>query len=264
MTDLSLDRPFSTQPKRFRPAAPAPLDHEPTLREMFSPKAAKNLLTVLPRAAYQVPYRRVRMLHMLWHGVSDPDAIKRVLLDNAQNYQRPSLIRRAMRPTVGEGLLTAEAGGWLNEWARRTRHIACALLVISQHLSDFANPQGQALLRNSVLRLLFHTSHDELTELGDALGLHGEDLAEISALQTRKGEHSTCFVDSEAHGRAVVRVLLSDLEYWACSADPERDQPLRALALAETGGDPWAALARLADPSWHYQRARELAAERAA
>lgn len=112
MTDLSLDRPFPIPPRRFRPAAPEPLDHEPTLREMFSPRAAKNLLTVLPRAAYQVPYRRVRMLHMLWHGISEPEAIKRVLLDNAQNYRRPSLIRRAMRPTVGEGLLTAEADGW--------------------------------------------------------------------------------------------------------------------------------------------------------
>ena len=53
--------------------------------------------------------------------------------------------------------MTPAAGAWLNEWARRTRHIACALLVITQHLADFNNPQGRALLRNSVLRLLFHT-----------------------------------------------------------------------------------------------------------
>ena len=51
-------------------------------------------------------------------------------------------------------LLTPAAGAWLNEWARRTRHLACALLVITQHLSDFANAQGEALLRNSVLRVV--------------------------------------------------------------------------------------------------------------
>ena len=104
-------------------------------------------------------------------------------------------------------LLTPAAGAWLNEWARRTRHIACALLVITQHLADFDNPQGRALLRNSVLRLIFHTSHDELAEVGDALGLHPEDLDAIGALETRKGEYSTCLLDSEVHGRATVRIL---------------------------------------------------------
>jgi len=155
-------------------------------------------------------------------------------------------------------LMTPAAGAWLNEWARRTRHIACALLVISQHLSDFANAQGRALLRNSVLRLLFHTSHDELSEIAEVLDLQPEDLAEISALQTRKGEHSTCLLDSEAHGRATVRIFLSDIEYWACSADPERDQPLRELALRETGGDAWAAMRLLVDPAWHQAQAQRL------
>jgi hypothetical protein len=156
-------------------------------------------------------------------------------------------------------LLTAEAGGWLNEWARRTRHIACALLVITQHLEDFANPSGRALLRNSVLRLLFHTAHDELDGVRDALGLHDEDLQAISALETRKGEHSTCLLDSEAHGRTTVRIHLADIEYWACSADPDRDQPLRALAIADADGDPWNALRLLVDPAWHHQRAQQLA-----
>jgi hypothetical protein len=155
-------------------------------------------------------------------------------------------------------LLTPEAGSWLNEWARRTRHHACALLVITQHLEDFANPQGRALLRNSVLRLQFHTSHDELHGVRDALGYHDEDLQAIAALQTRKGEYSTCYLDSEAHGRSTVRIYLSDIEYWACSADPDRDQPLRALALAEANGEAWGAMCRLVDPSWHHARTAEL------
>ncbi|RKQ92970.1 hypothetical protein C8N24_2827 [Solirubrobacter pauli] len=155
-------------------------------------------------------------------------------------------------------LLTPAAGAWLNEWARRTRHLACALLVISQHLADFANAQGRALLRNSVLRLIFHTAHDELAEARDALGLEDEDLEEIAALETRKGEYSTCLLDSEAHGRATVRIFLSDIEYWACSADPERDQPIRELALAESDGDAWRAMRLLCDPAWHQARAEEL------
>jgi hypothetical protein len=127
--------------------------------------------------------------------------------------------------------------------------------VITQHLGDFDTPQCRALLRNSVLRLLFHTSHSELAELADTLGLHPEDLEAIAALETRKGEYASCFLDSEAHGRTTVRIYLSDIEYWACSADPDRDQPIRALALNEAGGDAWQAMRRLVDPDWHHRHA---------
>jgi hypothetical protein len=159
-----------------------------------------------------------------------------------------------------KALMSPAAGAWLNERARRTRHIACALLIITQHLSDLANPQGHALLRNSVLRLLFRTSHDELAYVQDTLGLHPEDLDLIEQLETRKGEYSSCFIDSEAHGRTRARIYLGDMEYWTCSADPHRDQPIRELALKEAHGDPWEALRRLVDPAWHRDRAAALTA----
>jgi hypothetical protein len=154
-------------------------------------------------------------------------------------------------------LMTDAAGQWLNEWARRTRHIETALLVITQHLADFDNPQGAALLRNSVLRLIFRTSPGELAGVKDALGLHAEDLETITRLETRKGEYSTCLLDSEAHGRAVVQLHLGDIEYWTCSADPHRDQPLRHRAMLEADGDAWEALRRLVDPAWHIAIAEE-------
>lgn len=155
-------------------------------------------------------------------------------------------------------LMTEAAGQWLNEWARRTRHIETALLVITQHLADFDNAQGAALLRNSVLRLIFRTSPGELAGVRDALALNPEDLDTITRLETRRGEYSTCLLDSEAHGRAVVQLHLGDMEYWTCSADPHRDQPLRHAALAECNGDAWGALRRLVDPEWHLARAERV------
>ena len=157
-----------------------------------------------------------------------------------------------------KALMSPAAGAWLNDWARLTRHRETALFVITQHLEDFANPQGAALLRNSVLRLMFRTSHEELAYVQGALGYQDEDLHAIAALETRKGEYSTCYLDSEAHGRAQVRLFLSDLEYWTCSADPHRDQPIRHLALQEAGGDAWEAMRRLVDPAWHQARAEAL------
>jgi hypothetical protein len=55
-------------------------------------------------------------------------------------------------------------------------------------------------------------------------------------------------------------LLLGDIEYWTCSADPQRDQPIRRLAVQEAAGDPWDALRLLVDPAWHQRRAEQLTA----
>jgi cytochrome P450 len=144
MTDATLTY-TPVPPVRFRPSAPEPLEHEPSLFELFQPEAARNPLTVIPRIAYEIPYRRVRMLHTVWHGIGDPEAIKRCLLDNAQNYERPRLIRRAMRSTIGEGLLTAEGENW-----RSQRRLMAP--VFSPHAVEAFMPLFAMLAERSVDR----------------------------------------------------------------------------------------------------------------
>jgi hypothetical protein len=128
-------------------------------------------------------------------------------------------------------------------------------------LEDFDNPQGHALVAQSVLRVYFRTSRLSLGYIREASGLDDSELETITKeLQTQKGDFSEAYIDSEAHGRARVRIYLSDLEYWAVSSDPERDQPIRHLALAQSGGDPWGALRLLVDPAWHHEQARAITA----
>lgn len=115
MTFVNATTALAAPPIRFRPAAPEPVERDLTLFELLRPGVAKNLLNAVPRAAYHEPYRRVRMLQFVFHGVSDPDAIKRVFLDNAANYRRPGLVQRLLRPMTGEGLLTAEHEAWRNQ-----------------------------------------------------------------------------------------------------------------------------------------------------
>ena len=52
------------------------------------------------------------------YQVSHPDDVKRVLVDNAQNYQKTALMQR-LRPVLGEGLLLSEGDFW-----RRQRRLA--------------------------------------------------------------------------------------------------------------------------------------------
>lgn len=142
------------------------------------------------------------------------------------------------------------AGQWLNEWARRVRHIATALVAITQHLSDFKNEQGRALLRQAQWNLVFGADDDELSEVRADLGLSAEEQEIIGDLTTIQGQFASAYLVSK-RGRGTVRIQLADLEYWMCSADPRRDQPLRSLALRQTGDDAWQALRLLVDPDWH-------------
>ena len=59
-------------------------------------------------------------------------------------------------------------GEWVNDLARRSRHLGLFLVAISQQLSDFAGQYGKALLRNSTQQLFLRQSPDELAYVQDA------------------------------------------------------------------------------------------------
>lgn len=146
---------------------------------------------------------------------------------------------------------TKAAGGWLNEYARRSRHYALWLIFVTQHLKDLATVQGQALLESAQLRMLFRNTRKDLGGARDALGLTDTDIDTVVELETHKGLYSSCYLVSP-RGRGKVRVALGNLEYWICSNDPERDQPRRAAALEQADGNPWGALQLLCSREWHH------------
>jgi len=96
----------------FRPAAPEETDRWPSFYDMFFGETARNPLVGWPREVFDVLNRKTRLLHLTYHGISDPDGVKHVLLDNHANYTKPRLIRDALAPAIGEGLLTAEGDLW--------------------------------------------------------------------------------------------------------------------------------------------------------
>ena len=96
----------------FRPTAPVQTDRWPNLVEMFFGETAKNSLVGWPKETFDVLNRKQHFLHLTYHGISDPEGIKRVFLDNAANYEKPGFVRAALAPAIGEGLLTAEGPLW--------------------------------------------------------------------------------------------------------------------------------------------------------
>lgn len=137
-------------------------------------------------------------------------------------------------------------GRWVNELARRSRHLALFLVAISQQLSDFRSEYGKALLANASMLLILRQLPDELAYVRDALRLSDEEIHAIASLATAKRQYSTAFFMNGSRGRGVVSIRVGALEYWIATNDPNQDEPLRRRALREAGGDPWRALRLLA------------------
>lgn len=151
-------------------------------------------------------------------------------------------------------------GQWINEQARRSRHLNLAMLAISQQYSDFEGEQGRALIANSSIVACLRSSAEEVDIIARGRGYSEEEVERIGALRTVARAYSQVFVDAGPRGRDVWTVRVADVEYWIATNEPERDEPLRRAALRDADGNPWGALVRLNDPDWHLQRMLDAAA----
>jgi hypothetical protein len=133
-------------------------------------------------------------------------------------------------------------GEWVNDLARRARHLGLFLVAISQQLSDFAGEYGRALIRNSTMQLFLRQSPDELRYVQDALRLSEEEIHAIGRLKTVKRSYSQAYWINGTRGRGTIALRVGAKEYWAATSDPIVDAPERDAALREVDNDPWRAL----------------------
>lgn len=94
--------------------------------------------------------------------ISDPAAIRRVLLDNCDNYHKDWLQRRVLSAGLTGGLLTAENGQW------RTQRRALAPLFARRSVMNFSS----AMI-------------DAANELVERLGRHEGGIADVAVEATR-------------------------------------------------------------------------------
>jgi hypothetical protein len=136
-------------------------------------------------------------------------------------------------------------GEWVNELARRARHLGLFLVAISQQLSDFAGEYGKALIRNSTMQLFLRQAPEELAYVQDALQLTEQEVRAIARLKTVKRSYSQAYWINGTRGRGTIALRVAPTEYWLATSDPVGDAPLRAQALADAGGEAWRALEQL-------------------
>src|SRR5258708_38894325 len=73
----------------------------------------ENTIATLPAEAFEEDILERRMLGRRLFSIQQPDALKHVLLDNADNYEKGPLLRQLLEPGLGKGLLTTAAPPYL-------------------------------------------------------------------------------------------------------------------------------------------------------
>ncbi|WP_292293551.1 cytochrome P450 [Marivita sp.] len=77
----------------------------------------QNLLTIIPDISTRQPIVSGRT-GTRWHMVTDPTAIRHVLLENVDTYPKSIVTKNLLRPAIGDSLFIAEGKHW--RWQRRT------------------------------------------------------------------------------------------------------------------------------------------------
>lgn len=77
----------------------------------------RNVLELIPELATRLPIVSGRTGRR-WHMVMAPEALRRVLRENLENYPKSLVTKLILEPAIGESLFVAEGDEWL--WQRRT------------------------------------------------------------------------------------------------------------------------------------------------
>ena len=106
---------MSAAAQAFIPAA-APVHKRRLSRLEIAFAARRNVLELIPAISYRQPIVTGEVLRR-WHMLADPAGYKRVLLDNLANYPKSEIMRRMLRPAIGESLFNADGPEW--KWQRQ-------------------------------------------------------------------------------------------------------------------------------------------------
>ena len=173
--------------ERVLPPHVAP--HQKPLSLLQSVRAARqNVLEIIPAIAYRQPIVSGRM-GARWHMVQDPAALRRIFLDNAQNYPKSEVMLRMLRPAIGNSLFNAEGADW--RWQRR----AVAPVFAQRNVTALA-PVMTATAERAAQRL--SSAEGEVELVGEMLTATFDVICEV-ALSGR--EH----FDAKVYGAAIIR-----------------------------------------------------------
>jgi unspecific monooxygenase len=132
----------------------------------------RNPLELWGEAAYEREIMPGRFLGRQQLMLNDPEAIRHVLVTQADNYRRNAATRRVLQPVLGQGLFLAEGDAWKHQ--RRTIAPALAprtMPVLARHVvtASTAKEAELAGLTHRPVELLPHLQHLALAIAGQSM-----------------------------------------------------------------------------------------------
>ena len=112
--------PTGTASRFMPPYPPRGAGPVPVWRGFFGERA-RTAVYGWSEAAFQLPYMRRKVLGYTVHIPLDPELVQQVLLDNAEAYAKPEIVKGLLAPVIGRGLLTSDGKLW-----REQRRIVAA------------------------------------------------------------------------------------------------------------------------------------------
>jgi conjugal transfer ATP-binding protein TraC len=143
-------------------------------------------------------------------------------------------------------LLKNEASArYVAEAFRTYRKLGCAVVAISQAITDFLSvPGGRTILQNSPTKILLRQERETVSTLKDELKLSPEEVQLVTSVNTVPGVRSEFYLRT-SWGGGVLTLYLSPVMYWVATTD-FRDMERYRRKLADFAGNQIEAIKALA------------------
>ncbi len=176
-----------------------------------------------------VPLAMMPLIEYIWAVIADPTRPTLVVLDE------------------GWSLLNNPASArFVAEATRTGRHHGIITLNLSQLVTDYEGPLGQAVIDNAAVSLLLAQSDHALPSVQSVFHLSADERAMVGRLRTVKQVRAGAYLHSRRGADSgEISLYVTPEEYWLFTSVPT-ERKLRQAAIAQHGGDVWAAVRELA------------------
>jgi cytochrome P450 len=170
-----MNAPF-VPPHPPRPAAPVS-----SWRGMFGERA-RTAIYGWSEQAFRQTYMRRKVFGYTVHILLEPEAVQRVLLDNAANYVKPDIVKKILRRTIGRGLVSSDGALWRDQ--RRIVAANFAPAAVDALIPVFADAAGRAMARwaDGALDMAAEATATTMRIISDALFAGDERLITEAAM----------------------------------------------------------------------------------
>jgi len=130
--------------------------------------------------AFALPYMRRKVFRYNVHIPLEPEAVQRVLLDNAANYVKPDIVKKLLKATIGRGLLSSDGALWRDQ--RKIVAANFAPAAIDALVPVFARAAGTADLQAGIRDMAAAATATTMRIIADALFAGDERLISEAAM----------------------------------------------------------------------------------